>query len=121
MRTIIRTCNHLQTLIQDGTMTEDEDAESTKKVLNGNNWHTNKKWLIALIIALAVCGSGYWGWNAWKQYRIKRYIQEHGELTPNTPKDMENNATINFENAGSGPTPVRQLKLPEKAPDAGAQ
>lgn len=121
MRTIIRTCNHLQTLIQDGTLTEDEDAESTKKVLNGNNWHTNKKWLIALIIALAVCGSGYWGWNAWKQYRIKRYIQEHGELTPNTPKDMENNATINFENAGSGPTPIRQLKLPEKAPDAGAQ
>ena len=90
MRTIIRTCNHLQTLIQDGTMTEDEDG-------------------------------GYWGWNAWKQYRIKRYIQEHGELTPNTPKDMENNATINFENAGSGSTPVRQLKLPEKAPDAGAQ
>lgn len=121
MRTIIRTCNHLQSLLKDGTMTEDgEDAVTTQRVLKGSKWSLNKKRLIALAVALILGVGGYWGWNAWKQYRIKRYIQEHGELTPNTPKGMENNAPINFENAGNGPTPIRQLKLPEKAPDAGA-
>ena len=102
-------------------MTEDgEDAVTTQRVLKGSKWSLNKKWLIALAVAIILGVGGYWGWNAWKQYRIKRYIQEHGELTPNTPKGMENNAPINFENAGNGPTPIRQLKLPEKAPDAGA-
>lgn len=58
--------------------------------------------------------AGYGGWHAWRRYQYKRYMQEHGELTPNTPKQPDGGVAPDQLPLGNGaPLPLR---LPQQAP-----
>lgn len=123
MKVITRTCDHLLSLLNGDTLHEDEDTEMTQRVHRAKFGKLSKRFYIILAIVVALCAGGYFGWHAWKQYRIKRYIQEHGEITPNTPKGMEqgvDQSTLPMPSVGSGDGP-RPLRLPQQAPDVGRQ
>lgn len=114
LRTIIRTSQHLETLLSGQSLTEEVDEEATARVNNKQRRFRGKykKLLVSLLIIIALAIAGYGGWTAYKHYKQKRFIQEHGEITPNTPKDMEGQK-LDLP-SGNGP---KVMKLPSKGSD----
>ncbi len=114
LRTIIRTSNHLETLLLGQSLCEEVDEEATQRVNNKQRLPRGKykKLLVSLLLIIILALAGYGGWTAYKHYKQKRFIQEHGEITPNTPKDGTNKELELPKGEGS-----KMLKLPSKSPE----
>lgn len=78
-----------------------------------SGWAKYKKMVYAVITFVLVIAACYGGWRTYKYYQFKHYMQEHGELTPNTPKDA-NTEGLQMPNVKDN---VKQLRLPEKSPE----
>ncbi len=118
LRVIVRTSDRLQSIIKGQSMVE----ESADGVYDGPNYEgssnnesagvvsTNTTWsekarrlmtkrnllfvVLAIVVLIAV---GIYAHNAWRRYQYKRYIQEHGEMTPNTPKGVSSDSPLPFK------------------------
>ncbi len=112
LRIIIRTSNHLETLLMGQSLTEEVDEEATQRVNNKQRLPRGKykKLLVSLFLIIAVALASYGGWTAYKHHKQKRFIQEHGEITPNTPKG-ETDQKLDLPN-GEGP---KTMKLPSES------
>lgn len=112
MRSVLRTCDRLTSLLHGETIAESDSAES----VGGSQLQTNGmlqkvkqrkvlKWAMGVILLIIALGaSGYYGWRAWKHYQYKRYMQEHGNLTPNTPDGADTGgATLTLPSEGFAP------------------
>lgn len=89
----------------------DTDAHTTT-ALKDNFWTKHKKSLRVAVLALVIITACYGAWRTYKYYQIKHYIQEHGELTPNTPKNA-NYEGLNVPNVKDN---IKPIQLPEKSP-----
>lgn len=78
-----------------------------------NGWAKHKKKIIALIACILLVVAGYGGWRIVKYYQFKHYMQEHGELTPNTPQGGVNTENMQLLDVKDN---MKKLQLPEKAP-----
>lgn len=94
MRVVVRVCDELTTLLQGGSL-QNADDEAQEKIASSKQRipftkGLKSKWgkrVLMVLIAVAVLGvASFYGWKAWKRYQYKRFMQEHGEITPNTPK-----------------------------------
>ena len=118
LRVIVRTSDRLQSIIKGQSMVE----ESADGVYDGPNYEgssnsesagvvsTNTTWsekarrlmtkrnllfvVLAIVVLIAV---GIYAHNAWRRYQYKRYIQEHGEMTPNTPEGVSSDSPLPFK------------------------
>ena len=91
---------------------ENMDAYATNDA-ETSGWAKYKKKVYAVIALLLVIAACCGGWRTYKYYQFKHYMQEHGELTPNTPKDA-NTEGLQMPNVKDN---VKQLRLPEKSPE----
>ena len=66
--------------------------------------------LIVCVLTVLLC---YGGWRTYKYYQHKHYMQEHGELMPNTPKDGANMDNVQMPNIQDD---MKKLKMPAQAP-----
>lgn len=119
MRVIVRTSEQLLALLQGNTLVEGVDTVASGAVvsLSGGiiqRWASNRRVVVTLLVAILLAVAGYGGWHAWRRYQYKRYMQEHGELTPNTPKQPDGGVAPGQLPLGNGaPLPLR---LPQQAP-----
>ncbi len=119
MRVIVRTSEQLLALLQGNTLVEGGDAVANGAAVSPSGgiilrWASNRRVVITLLAAVLLVVAGYGGWHAWRRYQYKRYMQEHGELTPNTPKQPEGGVAPGQLPLGNGaPLPLR---LPQQAP-----
>lgn len=119
MRVIVRTSEQLLALLQGNTLVEGGDTVANGAVVSPSEgiiqrWTLNRRVVITLLAAVLLAVAGYGGWHAWRRYQYKRYMQEHGELTPNTPKQPDGGVAPGQLPLGNGaPLPLR---LPQQAP-----
>lgn len=119
MRVIVRTSEQLLALLQGNTLAEGGDTVANGVVVSPSGgiiqrWTLNRRVVITLLAAVLLAVAGYGGWHAWRRYQYKRYMQEHGELTPNTPKQPDGGVAPGQIPLGNGaPLPLR---LPQQAP-----
>lgn len=119
MRVIVRTSEQLLALLQGNTLAEGGDTVANGAVVSPSGgiiqrWTLNRRVVITLLAAVLLAVAGYGGWHAWRRYQYKRYMQEHGELTPNTPKQPDGGVAPGQLPLGNGaPLPLR---LPQQAP-----
>ena len=119
MRVIVRTSEQLLALLQGSTLAEGGDTVANGAVVSPSGgiiqrWTLNRRVVITLLAAVLLAVAGYGGWHAWRRYQYKRYMQEHGELTPNTPKQPDGGVAPGQLPLGNGaPLPLR---LPQQAP-----
>lgn len=119
MRVIVRTSEQLLALLQGNTLAEGGDTVANGAVVSPSEgiiqrWTLNRRVVITLLAAVLLAVAGYGGWHAWRRYQYKRYMQEHGELTPNTPKQPDGGVAPGQIPLGNGaPLPLR---LPQQAP-----
>lgn len=119
MRVIVRTSEQLLALLQGNTLAEGGDTVANGAVVSPSEgiiqrWTLNRRVVITLLAAVLLAVAGYGGWHAWRRYQYKRYMQEHGELTPNTPKQPDGGVAPGQLPLGNGaPLPLR---LPQQAP-----
>lgn len=119
MRVIVRTSEQLLALLQGNTLAEGGDTVANGAVVSPSEgiiqrWTLNRRVVITLLAAVLLAVAGYGGWHAWRRYQCKRYMQEHGELTPNTPKQPDGGVAPGQLPLGNGaPLPLR---LPQQAP-----
>lgn len=119
MRVIVRTSEQLLALLQGNTLAEGGDTVANGAVVSPSGgiiqrWTLNRRVVITLLAAVLLAVAGYGGWHAWRRYQYKRYMQEHGELTPNTPKQPDGGVAPSQLPLGNGaPLPLR---LPQQAP-----
>lgn len=119
MRVIVRTSEQLLALLQGNTLAEGGDTVANGAVVSPSEgiiqrWTLNRRVVITLLAAVLLAVAGYGGWHAWRRYQYKRYMQEHGELTPNTPKQPDGGVAPDQLPLGNGaPLPLR---LPQQAP-----
>ena len=110
MRQAVRTGERLCLLLEGNQLEQgEEDAETSQRVHRNPLSGKWTKLAIALLTAALIAACGYGGWHAWKRYQFKKQMQEHGELTPNTPKGADG-TTLQLPSA-QGP-----VQLPAKAP-----
>lgn len=119
MRVIVRTSEQLLALLQGNTLVEGGDTVANGAAVSSSGgiiqrWTLNRRVVITLLVAVLLAVAGYGGWHAWRRYQYKRYMQEHGELTPNTPKQPDGGVAPGQLPLGNGaPLPLR---LPQQAP-----
>ena len=119
MRVIVRTSEQLLALLQGNTLAEGGDTVANGATVSPSGgiiqrWTLNRRVVITLLAAVLLAVAGYGGWHAWRRYQYKRYMQEHGELTPNTPKQPDGGVAPGQLPLGNGaPLPLR---LPQQAP-----
>lgn len=119
MRVIVRTSEQLLALLQGNTLVEGGDTVTDGAAVSPSGsiiqrWALNRRVVITLLVAVLLAVAGYGGWHAWRRYQYKRYMQEHGELTPNTPKQPDGGVAPGQLPLGNGaPLPLR---LPQHAP-----
>lgn len=119
MRVIVRTSEQLLALLQGNTLAEGGDTVANGAAVSPSGgiiqrWASNRRVVITLLAAVLLVVAGYGGWHAWRRYQYKRYMQEHGELTPNTPKQPDGGVAPGQLPLGNGaPLPLR---LPQQAP-----
>lgn len=119
MRVIVRTSEQLLALLQGNTLVEGGDTAANGAVVSPSGgiiqrWTLNRRVVVTLLAAVLLAVAGYGGWHAWRRYQYKRYMQEHGELTPNTPKQPDGSVAPDQLPLGNGaPLPLR---LPQQAP-----
>lgn len=119
MRVIVRTSEQLLALLQGNTLVEGGDTVTDGAAVSPSGsiiqrWALNRRVVITLLVAVLLVVAGYGGWHAWRRYQYKRYMQEHGELTPNTPKQPDGGVAPSQLPLGNGaPLPLR---LPQQAP-----
>lgn len=119
MRVIVRTSEQLLALLQGNTLVEGGDTVTDGAAVSPSGsiiqrWASNRRVVITLLAAVLLVVAGYGGWHAWRRYQYKRYMQEHGELTPNTPKQPDGGVAPSQLPLGNGaPLPLR---LPQQAP-----
>lgn len=119
MRVIVRTSEQLLALLQGNTLVEGGDTVTDGAAVSPSGsiiqrWASNRRVVITLLAAVLLAVAGYGGWHAWRRYQYKRYMQEHGELTPNTPKQPDGGVAPSQLPLGNGaPLPLR---LPQQAP-----
>lgn len=119
MRVIVRTSEQLLALLQGNTLVEGGDTVANGAVVSPSGgiiqrWTLNRCVVVTLLAAVLLAVAGYGGWHAWRRYQYKRYMQEHGELTPNTPKQPDGGVAPGQIPLGNGaPLPLR---LPQQAP-----
>ena len=119
MRVIVRTSEQLLALLQGNTLAEGGDTVANGAVVSPSGgiirrWALNRRVVVTLLAAVLLAVAGYGGWHAWRRYQYKRYMQEHGELTPNTPKQPDGGVAPGQLPLGNGaPLPLR---LPQQAP-----
>lgn len=119
MRVIVRTSEQLLALLQGNTLVEGGDTVANGAAVSPSGsiiqrWALNRRVVITLLVAVLLAVAGYGGWHAWRRYQYKRYMQEHGELTPNTPKQPDGGFAPGQLPLGNGaPLPLR---LPQQAP-----
>lgn len=119
MRVIVRTSEQLLALLQGNTLAEGGDTVANGTAVSPSGgiiqrWTLNRRVVITLLAAVLLAVAGYGGWHAWRRYQYKRYMQEHGELTPNTPKQPDGGVAPGQLPLGNGaPLPLR---LPQQAP-----
>lgn len=119
MRVIVRTSEQLLALLQGNTLVEGGDTVANGAVVSPSGgiiqrWTLNRRVVITLLTVVLLAVAGYGGWHAWRRYQYKRYMQEHGELTPNTPKQPDGGVAPGQLPLGNGaPLPLR---LPQQAP-----
>lgn len=119
MRVIVRTSEQLLALLQGNTLVEGGDTVASGAVVSPSGgiiqrWASNRRVVITLLAAVLLAVAGYGGWHAWRRYQYKRYMQEHGELMPNTPKQPDGGVAPGQLPLGNGaPLPLR---LPQQAP-----
>ena len=119
MRVIVRTSEQLLALLQGNTLVEGGDTVANGTAVSPSGgiiqrWTLNRRVVITLLAAVLLAVAGYGGWHAWRRYQYKRYMQEHGELTPNTPKQPDGGVAPGQLPLGNGaPLPLR---LPQQAP-----
>ena len=119
MRVIVRTSEQLLALLQGNTLVEGGDAVANGAAVSPSGgiiqrWASNRRVVITMLAAVLLAVAGYGGWHAWRRYQYKRYMQEHGELTPNTPKQPDGGVAPGQLPLGNGaPLPLR---LPQQAP-----
>lgn len=119
MRVIVRTSEQLLALLQGNTLVEGGDTVTDGAAVSPSGsiiqrWALNRRVVITLLVAILLVVAGYGGWHAWRRYQYKRYMQEHGELTPNTPKQPDGGVAPSQLPLGNGaPLPLR---LPQQAP-----
>ena len=119
MRVIVRTSEQLLALLQGNTLVEGGDTVANGTAVSPSGgiiqrWTLNRRVVVTLLAAVLLAVAGYGGWHAWRRYQYKRYMQEHGELTPNTPKQPDGGVAPGQLPLGNGaPLPLR---LPQQAP-----
>ena len=119
MRVIVRTSEQLLALLQGNTLVEGNDTatgDAAARQSSGirSRFASKRRIIVALLAVMLLAVAGCGGWHAWRRYQYKRYIQEHGELMPNTPKLPGGGAAPAESPIGNGaPAP---LKLPQQAP-----
>lgn len=119
MRVIVRTSEQLLALLQGNTLVEGGDTVANGAAVSSSGgiiqrWTLNRRVVITLLAAVLLAVAGYGGWHVWRRYQYKRYMQEHGELTPNTPKQPDGGVAPGQLPLGNGaPLPLR---LPQQAP-----
>lgn len=119
MRVIVRTSEQLLALLQGNTLAEGGDTVANGAAVSPSGgiiqrWTLNRRVVITLLTVVLFVVAGYGGWHAWRRYQYKRYMQEHGELTPNTPKQPDGGVAPSQLPLGNGaPLPLR---LPQQAP-----
>lgn len=119
MRVIVRTSEQLLALLQGNTLVEGGDTVANGAAVSSSGgiiqrWTLNRRVVITMLAAVLLAVAGYGGWHAWRRYQYKRYMQEHGELTPNTPKQPDGGVAPGQLPLGNGaPLPLR---LPQQAP-----
>lgn len=119
MRVIVRTSEQLLALLQGNTLAEGGDTVANGAAVSPSGgiiqrWTLNRRVVITLLAAVLLAVAGYGGWHAWRRYQYKRYMQEHGELTPNTPKQPDGGVAPGQLPLGNGaPLPLR---LPQQTP-----
>lgn len=119
MRVIVRTSEQLLALLQGNTLAEGGDTVANGAVVSPSEgiiqrWTLNRRVVITLLAAVLLAVAGYGGWHAWRRYQYKRYMQEHGELTPNTPKQPDGGVAPGQLPLGNGA--LLPLRLPQQAP-----
>lgn len=119
MRVIVRTSEQLLALLQGNTLVEGGDTVANGAVVSPSRgiiqrWTLNRRVVITLLAAVLLAVAGYGGWHAWRRYQYKRYMQEHGELTPNTPKQPDGGVAPGQLPLGNGA--LLPLRLPQQAP-----
>lgn len=119
MRVIVRTSEQFLALLQGNTLVEGGDTVANGAAVSPSGgiiqrWASNRRVVITLLTVVLLAVAGYGGWHAWRRYQYKRYMQEHGELTPNTPKQPDGGVAPSQLPLGNGaPLPLR---LPQQAP-----
>lgn len=119
MRVIVRTSEQLLALLQGNTLVEGGDTVANGAAVSSSGgiiqrWTLNRRVVITLLTVVLLAVAGYGGWHAWRRYQYKRYMQEHGELTPNTPKQPDGGvAPVQLPLGNGAPLPLR---LPQQAP-----
>ena len=112
MRSVLCTCDRLASLLHGETIAESDSAEGvgnsqlpTDGKLQKIKQRSVLKWGIAIVLLIMVLGAGgYYGWRAWRHYQYKHYMQEHGNLTPNTPEGADKSgATLTLPSEGFTP------------------
>ena len=119
MRVIVRTSEQLLALLQGNTLAEGGDAVANGAAVSPSGgiilrWASNRRVVITLLAAVLLAVAGYGGWHAWRRYQYKRYMQEHGELMPNTPKQPDGGVAPGQLPLGNGAS--LPLRLPQQAP-----
>lgn len=125
MKTIVSEADKLSKLLRGERIEETETASyPSMKAKRVKQFYENKKgnlaiqskhkktfyMLIVCVLTVLLC---YGGWRTYKYYQHKHYMQEHGELMPNTPKDGANMDNVQMPNIQDD---MKKLKMPAQAP-----
>lgn len=118
LRVIVRTSDRLRSVIKGQSIVEESaegaydgsnyasaaNAESAGTVSANATWSekirrlmTKRNLFFAVLATVALIAVGIYAHNAWRRYQYKRYIQEHGEMTPNTPEGVSSDAPLPFK------------------------